>query len=491
MNHEEITSSLQGSRWQALLVAALGSILLLTCRGVLGQNPPQRQTPPGGPQRQGPQMQVSATKIKLGPPKTGPRIKDANATQRNSAIIAVLQKQKQAADLEFARMKALPATPNASAAQSQPSSGPATAARAQTVKPGTLNKAGGAPPAPGKALDAPGNSPSSAARAVQVDTTIVTCAHDPAMRILKVSGESFPGTFTPDPQYNPYTITGCSFGDPNPNNQVYLYGPGGLKAIFADSQHAPLFWNDNSITVNLDPQLAGVNDADNVTLVVHRADINKEVEKSGFKFYATRKTVPLNPIPLGAVALTNDRYFHPQYNPSPASGSEYGALVSRFMHLHHDRPSGNESVDDGTPVPALPPGKDYRSESIPFFGSRLDIQVLSGDIFDLSHLAKGFETDSFSYSYWQPDPKSLCGAADDVGHTGDTYGNWKFEWSGDRMIRVVPQIAWCWDLEVFVGTYIKESQYALDVYVTGPRCLDPWTGQPDQQCIQRVKQGQQ
>lgn len=475
-----------------LFIASLGAAMMLGCPSAFAQQDQAKQrsqTPPSGPQRQERQTKASAMKIKLGLPKTGPRIKNSLAAQRNSATIAVLQKQKQAADLEFAHMKAMRATSKTSAAQSQTASGPATAARAQTVKPGTLNKAGGPPPplAPGKPLDAPGNSPSSTAHATQIDATAFICAQDPTMRILKVSGESYPGTFTPDPQYNPYTITGCSFGDPNPNNQVYLYGPGGLKAIFADSQHAPLFWSDNSITVDLDPQLAGVNDVPSVTLVVHRADINKEVEKSGFKFYAARKIVQLNPILSGLAKLTDDRYFHPQY-----TSSEYSALVSRFMHLHHDRPTGNESVDDGTPIPSLPPGTDYRSVGIPFFGSGLDIQGLPGDYFDFSNLAKGFETDSFSYFYWQPDPMSLCGAGDDIaGHTAGTYGNWQFDWSGDRMIRVVPQIAWCWDLEVFVGTYIKQSQYALNVYVSGPRCLDPWTGQPDQPCIQRVKQGLQ
>jgi hypothetical protein len=116
------------------------------------------------------------------------------------------------------------------------------------------------------------------------------------MRILTVSGVDGPATFSPNPRYTLYTITGCSLGDAGPNAKVYLY----QNAFRLDFQIQE--WNDNGVKFVLDPNVTGVLDQVNATLVVQRAD-GKQTAKSGCKFYAARETRMLPHVPRANFSL--------------------------------------------------------------------------------------------------------------------------------------------------------------------------------------------
>jgi hypothetical protein len=457
--------------------------------GVRPQNGPKRQGQPQTPSSSDLRLRAPATKIKLGPPKSGPKVLNPHAALRDAAVIAVLQKQRQAADLEAAQMKigirpvvqSQPKLQPQMQPQSPPMSAPVANSPNKTKAPAPANiqKAPATGTiAPGKTSDAQGNTPSLYAQARQFDTTLVTCGHDPAMRILKVSGDAAPATFTPIDKYNLYTISGCSFGNSNANNKVSLYGKGSFQGTFLIR-----FWSENAITIALDPALSGVLDQDNLTLVVQRAD-GTQVNRNGFKFYAARGDAYGNPIPLkqvsqGQAKLWPSDLFVTKYS-SPADIAQgISAQVSRDLDAHFDKfrtvvyfNTDNKEVPLGDPrLKGLDAGWYPRN-----------------DKFDLSNLAPSFESVSFDYFYWTPNPRDLCGAWDETDHKTNIFGTWDFEWSDSNHITVSVQSAACWDHEQSGrDNWAQESQYALRVWVLGPRCIDPWTGQPDPACISEVR----
>src|ERR671938_597822 len=71
-----------------------------------------------------------------------------------------------------------------------------------------------------------------------------------------------PATFTQDSKYNVYSSTGCSFGDGGASAKVYVYYQGTFHLDFQIQE-----WNENGIKLSLDPNLKGVNDHDNLTLI--------------------------------------------------------------------------------------------------------------------------------------------------------------------------------------------------------------------------------
>jgi hypothetical protein len=141
-------------------------------------------------------------------------VKNPAAVGAQTAVIAVLQKQRRAADVEAAQMKVGIRT------EAKPASA-STGNRASASKSVTSQKATPGMLGPEKTMDSPGSI--STQTPPQFSGTALVCANDPTMRILTVSGESYPATFTSDAQYNFYTIAGCSFGDPGPNSKVYIY----------------------------------------------------------------------------------------------------------------------------------------------------------------------------------------------------------------------------------------------------------------------------
>lgn len=449
--------------------------------------------------------------VKLGPPKSGPKVKNPQAMQANAAIVGVLQKQRNAANLEASQMKlsirtqgqagmlgqqsqmmsanggraTVPmvqsqagvainnGTKSGTGAQSQNRAtvaAPVTIRRTQTVGsigPGQTSSAVGNASGTGTLLPqgsgaaqslnssvstgssgngsgSTGNSLSSAQHLTYMDTTVLTCTHDPTMRILNVSGSSFPATFTPIDQYNLYTIAGCSFGNPGPSGKVYIYGTGTFQVNFVIK-----FWSDNSIVVSLDPSLSGYPDLTNLTLVVQRAD-SQQAQKGGFKFYAARQTVPLSTIPSSWVKLptmwSNSNALTPQYSspPSPTFGFPgYGsvtgsAYVSRFYNGQKFDPNG------------------------------------TFDYYDFSQLAAGWTTDSFQLvTYDQTCPLTVT--------YSQSFGTWAGNWDGNN-IRISLSDTSCSSFNPIMPLQnwqnLTGSYYALKVWVTGPRSTDPLTDNP-------------
>lgn len=461
-------------------------------------------------------------KATLGPPKKGQPIQNTRALQANSAIALVLQQQRQGADAEASHMANVavhsPAPQSAMLGQQSqlmsanganagtPTVQPqATPAIANSTKPSaaaqpqanrtmlmapptvrttppqgvagnigpsqTLNASGnatGSSPAlrqgailtqPSNATGTTGNSSSSskfssAARIgylPSANATVLICAQNPAMRILNVSGSSSPATFTPVGQYNFYTITGCSFGNVGPNAKVYIYKGATFHEEFQIQE-----WNDNWIKLNLDPNLSGLLDQDSLTLVVQRAD-GQQATQTGFKFYAARERRLLNQIPssdfslYGLNTVDTSKWSQSYASPvGPADSYRFGGMTA------------------GVAI----------SEGLPYIQGNFDTQDMPSagtDIYDLSHLQPGFTPTEADISWYDM-------GCSNYGGTVVTSGSWGGEFNGSQLWINFPgenckNVSNC-NLWGCTDYFINPLIYGLDVWVEGPRGVDPWTGQP-------------
>jgi hypothetical protein len=271
------------------------------------------------------------------------------------------------------------------------------------------------------------------------------------MRILTVSGLDGPANFTPDPKYNFYTITGCSFGDTGPNAKVYIYNQNTFREDFQIQE-----WNENGIKLTLDQNLSGLLDHDNLTLVVQRND-GKQATRGGCKFFAARETRMLPYIPkthfsLNKFTPTDTSAFQATYT-SPSSATVvpniagYTAEVSwTDSNAHYNKDHPNFSV-------WMPGGED---------------------IYQLKNLQPGFVVDSGALCY----RKLEC--ASGALHTEGTLG---LSFVGTDL-----HVVWQGQMCTYSGcggfgqpdcfTDNTGSNYAVNVTVTGPRGVDPWTGKP-------------
>jgi len=388
-----------------------------------------------------------ALQTKLGPAKTQSVVKNSLGTRGDAAMIAVLQKQRGAADVEAAQMK-LSVRPASQAGLNRGTSqlmsatgGTGSAGISQSASPAAVNNVGSAAKI------------SPAVTHLALNATVAICAGDPTFRILNVSGSAGAATFTPIDQYNLYTITGCSFGNAGSADKVYIYGTGSFRGNFAIN-----FWSDNSIVVALDESISGYPDLSNINLVVQRND-GQQTEKQGFKFYATRQIVPLSTIPSGwanlATFTSGFKTMTPQYF-SPATSAPHSptptgtAFVSRFYD--------GQKFDPTT-------------------------QANTVDWYDFSHLAPGFTTDSFQVTtYPQSCPYVVTYKQD--------FGTWRWYWGNGNSannIYILPADTTCSGfnadsmiLGIPVNVYQNwtGSYYALQVWVNGPRGIDPVTNQP-------------
>lgn len=317
---------------------------------------------------------------------------------------------------------------------------------------GSSSGGGGMSSAGSSGANSKGNFPSSMTHVAPINSTALICTNNPQFRILTVSGSSYPATFTPIDQYNLYTISGCSFGDPGSNDKVYIYGVGSFQGNFTIK-----FWSDNSIVVSLDESITGVPDMSNLTLVVQRAD-GQQTQMGGFSFYAVRATVPLSSI--------------------PSSWAELATLDSASAY-------GNKTmVPQYSSPPTTPPGPSagtvYVSRT--FNGAKFPIPAGLGDGYRF-HLAPGFTLDSFQLTTY---PQNCPGV---VTYSQD-FGTWATEFNPDtpNYIGVTIADTTCsgFNAAVFfapwTGNYqnLTGSYYALAVWVNGPRGIDPITGQPGQ-----------
>lgn len=395
------------------------------------------------------------------------------AASAHATMLAVLEKQRQVANIESAQMKLgirpqtqsvvlsqqsqlMSATGGGSAGGMAPQ---ASVSQSASPVQGSSNSGSGN----GGTGASTGKISSSMASLSYARTLIIECANDPTMRIVSVSGSSYPATFTPIDQYNLYTIRGCSFGeqaptsDQSPTDWVHVYG--GTGSFYG--KFAIRFWSDNEIDVSLDESISGFPDLDNLNLVVKRAD-GKQTQKGGFKFYAARQTVLLQTIPQSWAKL----YHFPDtwssnYSSPPASGFLY------------PKPAIS--------APGPSAGSAYVSRSAD--GQRFDITLPIYDYYDFSHLAPGWTTDSFEIDPYE----ASCPA--DSGWTvtyKQSFGTWTGDWDGNN-VRVglsdtscsgfwAPCVAAPWTCQNYQNW--SGSYYALKMWVTGPRGTDPLTDNP-------------
>lgn len=369
----------------------------------------------------------------------------------DAAIIAVLQKQRQAASVESAQMMKLGIRPGSAAGMpagpSQPMStsvwGSATQPNNRTAMPTTRTAA---------ASNSQRVVPNAAATLGPAEALVLECAQDPTMRIASVSGSLAPATFTPIDQYNLYTIRGCSFGgqaptsDQGPTDWVHLYG--GTGSFYG--KFAIRFWSDNEIDVSLDESIRGFPDLDNLNLVVKRTD-GQETQKGGFKFYAARQTVLLSSIPSSWVKL--------------ADFAKFGATM----------PAQFSSPPSSSNGPGPSAGSAYVSR---YYDGQKFIANGQSDYYDFSQLAPGWTTDSFEVD---PYPAACEGAPFTITYKSDFGVAWSGNWDGNN-ISVGLSDTTC--SGVIVATpwinyqNVTSSFYALKVWVAGPRGTDPLTGQP-------------
>ncbi|HEV2225144.1 MAG TPA: hypothetical protein VGR84_19280 [Candidatus Acidoferrales bacterium] len=463
-------------------------------------------------------------RAKLGPPKKGQPIQNPRALQTSAAITLVLQRQRQGADAEASRMMKLGIRPQGQAgmlgqqsqlmsangnraalpaAQTQPkainggtTTGSGTqpqANRAMLTAPATVQmaprtgsvgnigpshtenangNAGGSPtlrPGSNVSQGASGNAlngTSSGAKGFSSsmvgvglgpgESLVLFCAQSPGMRIVSVSGSSsFAATFTPAAQYNFYTITGCSFGNIGPNAKVYIYKGATLHEEFQIQE-----WNDNWIKLNLDPNLTGVLDQDNLTLVVQRAD-GQQTTEGGFKFYAAREKKLLSQIPssyFGLYGLTladTSKWSQSYESPIPTTddwGYGFGGMTAEV------------AISEGLPFIY---DNDFETpQTTPSPGT---------DIFDLSHLQPGFSPTEADFSWQDMD----CSPG---GGTLVTSGNFSGEFNGAQLwINFPGENCSHMSKPGFLTTDYFGGHglvYGLDVFVEGPRGVDPWTGLP-------------
>ena len=387
--------------------------------------------------------------VVLSAPKQSQKITNPKASAQDAAIIAVLQKQRQAADAEAVQMKLgiRPAVPSSAPSRTMSAGGNATPIPSTAVQP--VSVAANTPQNPTSSTNRYGALPQGL-----IPGLALQCGHDPSLRILSVSGGSGVATFTQDEKYNFYTITGCSFGEVGPNSKAYIYYQGTFHEDFQIEE-----WSDNWIKLHLDPKLSGVDDQNNLTLVVQRAD-GKQTSKGGYRFYAARDTILLKQIPQSYFSLNKfrpDQSTIQNWKPTYTSGSSPNVrpnLPGLSAEVHWDLTTDPNSTIVG-----------------------------GNDIYDFSHLHA-----TFALSNALMDWKDVSCTDPNYNQFTTSNNNWNIDWYQASGIQVSWQGQMCnstpgscasgagFQNDCFAAQ--PESNYGIDVWVTGPRGVDPWTGKP-------------
>lgn len=421
--------------------------------------------------------------LNLDAPMALKRVTNPRLAEQNAGIIAVLQQQHQAAQEESAEMKL--------------TSSPAKTTASLTRVPAAAGFKGGASTGIGPETVQGAQKPlgsTTITHAPLLNTVVLTCSHDTTPRILQVSGGQSHGIFTPEAKYNVYTIVGCSFGQSQSGNSAYIFGGNGFKATLNID-----YWSDNGITAHLDPYLAGVLDQNNVTLVVSPAG-KQQIQKPGFQFYAARGM----PAPDGS-----DQEVQLAYSSLPQSNVALDYSSSPLVIGWNQVPANAESrfhsfSFSGTPVVGWVFRYAYGHEDphnpcfindIHYSGSDchwyFQQNHTGNDTWDFRKLAPGFAISSYNLYYETTDPSKMCGAWDDQasGDKDGQVGQWNFNLSSQNQISVAWPLYYCHDEEEFSSRINKQvlSSYGLAVWVLGPRCVDPWSGQKDQNCIDQIR----
>jgi hypothetical protein len=236
--------------------------------------------------------------------------------------------------------------------------------------------------------------------------------------------------------------------------KAYIYYQGTFHKDFEIQQ-----WSENFIALNLDPNIAGVDDQSNVTLVIQRQD-GQQTSKSGYKFYAARSSMLLPMIPKSHFSLSQFRpdqstvqTWKPTYT-SASSAAVVPNLAGLSAEVHWD-------------ITADPNGS-----------------IVGGkDDYDFGSLHSSFVVDSAMLEW-----RNLSCTDSNYNVLGTSKDNWALDWYGNSGLQVSWQAQVCQpnpggcgggpivQNDCFQGP--PESNYGVDVWVTGPRGLDPWTGKP-------------
>ena len=434
--------------------------------------------------------------VKLAPAKALRKVTNSLVGKQNVTIIAVLQQQRQAADQEASAMKL--------GVRSAGSAGTTTVSSRETAPSRKLQVTAGSPQlGPERTQGAPGPSGFQIVNKPYAEPPSIACAKDPTPRVL-----SAPSVFTPEARYNLFTISGCGFGATAAGNTAYIFGGNGFRENLAID-----FWSDRGITAHLDPALAGALDQNNITLVVAPAG-RQAFQKSGFKFYAARgmpapdgsdQEVQLayNSMPQSSVTLFDATPVFAGYDRVPQNGTSQfpsfsfqgtpvAGWVFRYAYGHDD--TFNSFNGDRDIRTCFINDVTYRGKLVD--GSNACAKYFEGgqkfgaDTWDFSKLAPGFSISSYQLYYEDTDSRQLCGAWDETGHQNGLLGSWDFNLTTSSQITVTWPVYWCRDTEATPSDRVnkqEQSAYGLAVWVLGPRCVDPWTGQKDQTCMAKVQ----
>lgn len=456
--------------------------------------------------------------IKLTAPKALRRAVNPELAQKNAALFTQLMQQRQAVDQQSTQMK-LAAQASTTAAASTVASGTRTAVPAVQMQTKATTQIG-----PETTQDSTGSSPFHVINRNYWEPPAIACHQNPAPRIL-----SAPPVFTPEAKYNSFAISGCGFGASSNGNTAYIYGVNGFRENLSID-----FWSDLGITAHFDPTVAiGVLDQNNVTLVVAPSG-RQEMQKSGFRFYAARG-MPAADGSDQEVALAYDSLAQSRVNLSSVVGVGHdtnggdATALGNILGPGFDQASANFKADSGysfqgTPVSGwvlryvyghtdeenslLYPENWFTWNDHPISCYINDVSYQDGsgthacaayfarllsfgaDTWDFSGLAPGFVISSYNLYYADPAPRSLCGAWDETSHDDGIVGSWYFSLSGSQ-ISVTWPVYWCQDTEAMPFARVNQqelSAYGVAVWVMGPRCVDPWSGQSDQVCVAKVRQ---
>ncbi len=375
---------------------------------LLGANPASRTTSLG-----------KAPAAALGPAKAPIKIENTTALKQESALIGLLTRQRQAADAESAQIKASVGT-------------------------------GGLLSTPSRVMSSTTTSPSriTAVAPAAINNIALTCAHDPDMRVLTISGGQQTATFTQDPKYNFYTLSGCSFGDPGPNAKAYIYYQGSFHLDFIIDQ-----WSENQISMHLNPNLTGIDDQNNVTLIIQRAD-GKQASRTGLRFYAERQTIQLRQIPQQHFTLDK---FRPDSAATASWKVSYTSESTAQAPPHLQGHSAEVHWDLGSMSASLPNSGD--------------------DIYDLRTLRPSFVAIDAALI-----PVDLSCTDPSFRWFETSKAPWKIDWYNGSEVQIVWQGQACNNTPNSCGgafqpdcfAPVAESNYAMDVWVRGPKGVNPW-----------------
>ncbi len=259
--------------------------------------------------------------------------------------------------------------------------------------------------------------------------------------------------FTQDPNGNEYTMEGCRFG----NSKGELHLEGGFKAgtisLIIES------WSDTLIKAQVNPQLTGELDQNNVSLVVHAAGNGSPATVSGCKFYSLREQLNIQSFPSANVSISS--VIATDGTPVKAVFSSPYKTVSW---------GGNASPPNLSPNLAGGVDRNYPNR----FGPGMDV-------WDLGGLAPGFAPVSFQLAYWALEN---CAGSDFLSMTtmqnATIYndGQWNAQWDPQNGNRILVSFAeqHCHLGNGFLGVGDDESNssYALNITVVGPKGANPW-----------------